>query len=171
MNKHEVNYVTHDLELVAIVHALKMWRHYLLGRKVLLMTDQCGLQYLFDQPKLNARQSRWMALLSEFDFEIKNIKGKENRVVDALSKSMKTIHLVVVRTFETNVRERLKNAQETYRFFQTVTSYLEKEPTGIKYEGYQMIDGGLLTYKNRLYILDCDCLQQRLPRIPEDESF
>jgi hypothetical protein len=87
LNEHEVNYVTHDLELVSIVHALKMWRHYLLGRKFVLMTDHCGLRYMFDQPKLNSRQARWMALLSDFDFEIKHIKGKENRVVDALAKA------------------------------------------------------------------------------------
>jgi hypothetical protein len=143
LNEHEANYVTHELELAAIVHALKMWRHYLLGRKFLLMTDHIGLGHLFDQPKLNARQARWMALLREFDFEIKHIKGKENKVVDALSRSMKTIHLAVVSTYKTNVRERVKNAQETDTFFQTITSYLEKEPTRIKYEGYQMIDGGL----------------------------
>ena len=53
-----------------------------------------------------------MALLSEFDFEIKHIKGKENRVVDALSRSMKTIHLATVSTCETNVKERIRNAQE-----------------------------------------------------------
>ena len=85
LNEHEVNYVTHDLELATIVHALKMWRHYLLGRKFVLMTYHYELQYLFDQPKLNARQARWMALLSEFDFKIKHIKGKENKVADALS--------------------------------------------------------------------------------------
>jgi hypothetical protein len=124
LNEHEVNYVTHDLELVAIVHALKMWRHYLLGMKFVLMTDHCGLRYLFDQPKLNARQARWMALLSEFDFEIKHIKGKENKVSDALSRSMKTIHLTVVSACETNVKETVKNAQEIDTFFQTVTSYL-----------------------------------------------
>jgi hypothetical protein len=76
LNDHEINYVTHDLELAAIVHALKMWRHYLLGRIFVLMKDYCGLRSLFDQPKHNSRQSRWMALLSEFDFEIKHIKGK-----------------------------------------------------------------------------------------------
>jgi hypothetical protein len=53
------------------------------------MTDHFGLRHLFDQPKLNARKARWMALLSDFDFEIKHIKGKENRVVDALSRSIK----------------------------------------------------------------------------------
>jgi hypothetical protein len=105
LNEHEVNYVTHDLELVAIVHALKILRHYLLGRKFVLMTDHCGLRHLFDQPKRNARQARWMDLLSEFDFEIKHIKGKENKVVDALSRSMKTIHLAAMSTYKTNVRK------------------------------------------------------------------
>jgi hypothetical protein len=144
--------VTHDLELAAIVHALKMWKHYLLGRKFVLMTDHCGLRHLFDQPKLNARQARWMNLLREFDFKIKHMKRKENKVNDALSISMKTIHLAVVSTYETNVKERVRNAQEEDTFFQIVTSYLEKEPARIKYECYQMIDGGLLTYRRRLYI-------------------
>ena len=70
LNEHEIHYVTHDIELASIVHTLKMWRHYLLGRIFVLMIDHCGLRHLFDQPKLNARQARWMALLSEFDFEI-----------------------------------------------------------------------------------------------------
>jgi hypothetical protein len=100
------------------------------------LTEHCGLRHLFDQPKLNARKARWMALLSEFDFKIKHIKGKENKVVDALIRSVKMIHLVVVSTCETNVKERVKNAQETYAFFKTMTSYLKKDPMGIKYEGY-----------------------------------
>ena len=90
------------------------------------MTNHCGLRHLFDQPKLNARQARWMALLSEFDFEIKHIKGKENRVVNALSRSMKTIHLAVVSTCETYVKEIIKNSQETDPFVQTLTLYLQQ---------------------------------------------
>jgi hypothetical protein len=152
LNEHEVNYVTHDVEFAAIVHALKMWRHSLLGRIFVLMTYHSGLRYLFDQPKLNVRQARWMALLSEFDFEIKHIKGKENRVVDALSRSMKVVHLAAVSTSESDIKERVKSAQETDAFFKTVTSYLKKEPIGLKYEGYQMFNDGLLTYKGRLYI-------------------
>jgi hypothetical protein len=131
-----------------------------LGRIFVLMKNHCGLRHLFDQPKLNTRQSRWMDLLSEFDFEIKNIKGKENMVVDALRRTMKMIHLVVVSTCETDVRERVRNAQETYAFFKTVTSYLKQDPTGIMYEGYQMLYEGLLTYKNRLYIPSCDDLNR-----------
>jgi hypothetical protein len=152
--------VTHDLELDVIVHALKMWRHYLLGRRFVLMTDHCGLRHMFDQPKLNTKKARWMALLSEFDLEIKHIKGKENRVVNALIRNVKTIHLAVVRTYEMDASERVRNAQETNAFFKTVTSYLRQGPTEIKYEGYHMIDEGLLTYRNRLYIPSCDELKR-----------
>jgi hypothetical protein len=108
LNEHEINYVTRDLELATIVHALKIWRHYLLGRRFILMTYHCGFRHMFDQPKLNDRQARWMDLLSEFDFEIKHIKGKENKVVDALRRSMKTIHLATVSTCETYVKERVQ---------------------------------------------------------------
>jgi hypothetical protein len=64
LNEHEVNYVTHDLELNSIVIDLKMWRHYLLGRIIVLMIYHSGLRYLFDQPKLNVIQARWISLVS-----------------------------------------------------------------------------------------------------------
>ena len=76
LKEHEKNYATHDLELATMVHALGMWRHYLMGRRFELMTDHCGLKYLFDQPTLNDRKMRWLEFLCEFDFEIKHIKGK-----------------------------------------------------------------------------------------------
>ena len=60
LKEYEKNYATHDLELVAIVHALNMWRHYLMDSRFELRTDHCGLKYLFDEPTLNARQARWM---------------------------------------------------------------------------------------------------------------
>ena len=61
LKEHEKNYATHDLELASIIHTLKMWRHYLIGRKFLLMSDNISLKYLFDQHNLNARQARWMS--------------------------------------------------------------------------------------------------------------
>ena len=85
------------------------------------------------------------ALLSDFDFEIKHIKGKENRVVDSIRRSMKVNHLAAVSTCESNVKERVKSAQGTYAFFKTVKSYLEQDPTRLKYEGYQLLNDGLLT--------------------------
>jgi hypothetical protein len=55
LKEHERNYATHDLELAAIVHALRMWRHYLMGKKFELRTDHIAQKYLFEQPTLNAR--------------------------------------------------------------------------------------------------------------------
>ena len=85
LNEHEKNYPTHDLELEAIIHALKMQRNYLMGRKFLLKTYNMTLKYLFYQLDLNARKSRWLAFLSAYHFELNHIKDKENKVSDALS--------------------------------------------------------------------------------------
>ena len=85
IKEHEQNYPTHDLELAAIIHALKMWRNYLMGRKFILNTYNMSLKYLFDQPDLNTRQAGWLDFLREYHFELKHIKGKENKVADALS--------------------------------------------------------------------------------------
>ena len=74
LKEHKKNYATHDIELASIVHALKMWRHYLMGRRLELKTDHYGLKYLFDQPTLNVRQAIWVEFLCEFYFEIKHIK-------------------------------------------------------------------------------------------------
>jgi hypothetical protein len=89
----ERNYATHDLELETIVHALRKWRHYLMGKRFELRIDRNSRKYLFDQPNLNARQSRWLEFLSEYDFDIKHIKGKENKVFDALSRRVHQLHV------------------------------------------------------------------------------
>jgi hypothetical protein len=73
---------------------------------------------------------------------------------------MKVVHLEVVSTSESDIKERVKNAQETDAFFNTVTSYLKQETTRMKYEGYYMLDYGLLTYKGRSYIANCDELKR-----------
>ena len=105
LKEHEKNYATHDLELAAIVHALNMWRNYLIGRKFELRTDHYGLKYLFDQPTLNARQARCLEFLCGFDFEIKHIKGKENKVVDALNRKVHEMHLASLSIFQSDLRE------------------------------------------------------------------
>ncbi|GJZ00086.1 putative reverse transcriptase domain-containing protein [Tanacetum coccineum] len=65
---HKKNYTTHDLELGAVVSALKMWRHYLYGTKCIMFTDHKSLQHILDQKELNMRQHRWLELLSDYDF-------------------------------------------------------------------------------------------------------
>jgi len=86
LRKHEVNYPTHDLELAAVVHALKIWRHYLLGNVCHIYTDHKSLKYIFMQPKLNMRQRRWLELIKDYNLEVHYHPGKANVVVDALSR-------------------------------------------------------------------------------------
>ena len=65
LKKHEVNYPTHDLELAAVVHALKIWRHYLLDNKVHIFTDHKSIKYIFTLSELNMRQRRWLELIKD----------------------------------------------------------------------------------------------------------
>ncbi|GJS69034.1 putative reverse transcriptase domain-containing protein [Tanacetum coccineum] len=83
---HEKNYTTHDLELGAVVFALKMWRHYLYRTRCTVFTNHKSLQYILDQKELNMRQRHWLELLSDYDCDIHYHPGKANVVVDALSK-------------------------------------------------------------------------------------
>ena len=85
LKKHEVNYPTHDLELAAVVHSLKIWRHYLLGNKVHIFTDHKSLKYIFTQSELNMRQRRWLELIKDYNLEVHYHPGKANVVADALS--------------------------------------------------------------------------------------
>ena len=86
LKTHEVNYTTHDLELGAVVFALKIWRHYLYGTKSTIFTDHKSLQHIFDQKELNMRQRRWVELLSDYECDIRYHPGKANVVADALSR-------------------------------------------------------------------------------------
>ena len=78
-----------------------------MGRRFELRTDHCGLKYLFDQPTLNARQARWPEFLCEFDFEIKHIKGKENKVADALSRKVQEMHVASLSICQSDLREQI----------------------------------------------------------------
>ena len=74
LKTHEKNYPMHDLELAAIIFALKMWRNYLYGERFEVFSDHKSLKYLFTQKQLNLRQRRWMELLEDYDFELLNIR-------------------------------------------------------------------------------------------------
>ncbi|GJX21434.1 putative reverse transcriptase domain-containing protein [Tanacetum coccineum] len=111
---HEKNYTTHDLELGAVVFALKMWRHYLYGTKCTVFTDHKSLQHILDQKELNMRQRRWLELLSDYDCEIRYHPGKANVVADALSRKERIKPLRVralVRTIGLNLPKQILEAQ------------------------------------------------------------
>ena len=86
LKSHEQNYPTHDLELAAVVFALKIWRHYLYGARCQIFTDHKSLKYVFTQKELNLRQRRWMELIKDYDCTIEYHPGKANVVADALSR-------------------------------------------------------------------------------------
>lgn len=82
----ERNYPVHDKEMLAVIYALRKWRHYLKGQQVTIITDHKSLEYFSTQPNLNERQTRWMGELAEYDYTIVHRPGKTNVVADALSR-------------------------------------------------------------------------------------
>ena len=86
LKKHEQNYPTHDLELAAVVFALKIWRHYLYCVPCQIFTDHKILQYIFTQKELNLRQRWWLELIKDYDCTIEYHPRKANVVADALSR-------------------------------------------------------------------------------------
>jgi hypothetical protein len=88
LRPHEQNYPTHVLELAAVIHALKIWRYYLLGTHCNVYTNQKSLKYIFTQAHLNMRQSRWLELIKDYDLEVHYHLGKANVVADALSRKV-----------------------------------------------------------------------------------
>jgi ribonuclease HI len=97
LKKHEEKYPTHDLELAAVVHALKIWRHYIICKRCEVYSDHKSLKYIFTQPYLNLRQRRWLELIKDYDLGINYHPGKANVVADALSRRS---HLNILATRE-----------------------------------------------------------------------
>ena len=95
LRTHELNYPTHDLELAAVVHALKVWRHYLLGNRCEIYSDHKSLKYIFTQPDLNLRQRRWIENIKDFDLSISYTPGKANVMADALSRKAYCNNLMI----------------------------------------------------------------------------
>nr|GEW68766.1 reverse transcriptase domain-containing protein [Tanacetum cinerariifolium] len=112
---HEKNYTTHDLELGAVVFALKIWRYYLYDTKCVFFTDHKNLQHILNQKELNMRQRRWIKLLSDYDCEIPYHPGKANVVADALSRKERIKPLRVralVMTIGLDLPSRIFEAQQ-----------------------------------------------------------
>jgi hypothetical protein len=97
LRKHEEKYPTHDLELADIVHALKIWRHYIIGKICEVYSDRKSLKYIFTQLDLNLWQRRWLELIKDYDLGINYHPGKANVVTDVVSKRS---HLNILATRE-----------------------------------------------------------------------
>jgi len=150
------------LEFAAIVHALKIWRHYLIGNKCEIYTDHKSLKYIFTQPDLNLRQRRWLELVKDYNVEIHYHPGKANVVADALSRkpygpkdahlqeemTQLNVHIVprgsshklsVQPTLEDRIRKAqgsdkdlMKISKHTERIKHRIFEWTMREPCGIK---------------------------------------
>ncbi|MDR3548743.1 MAG: reverse transcriptase, partial [Candidatus Pacebacteria bacterium] len=170
----ETRYPVHEQELLAIIHALRTWRHHLSGCKFKVMTDHKSLQFFQTQPMLSGRQSRWKDILANFDFDIEYIEGKTNVVADGLSRRPDHLGLVSTRSqllqlsiFQPRPPHRISAAttlladiHEAYRADPVYRAELAKRRT--RTDPLQ-VRGGFLYFKDdRLYIPADLSLQTRL---------
>jgi hypothetical protein len=152
LKEHERNYVTHDLELATIVHALRKWRHYLTGKSFEIRIDQNGLKYLFDQSNLNDRQSRWLEFLSEYDFDINHIKGKENKVADAISRRVHELHATSISMYPTDIKSKIMEAANADLQYRELVAKLQQGKIPQKVDNYNLGIDGILLHKNKIFV-------------------
>ncbi|GKV48180.1 hypothetical protein SLEP1_g55007, partial [Rubroshorea leprosula] len=133
LKPYEKNYPTHDLELAAVVFALKIWRHYLYGEKCEIFTDHKSLKYIFTQKELNMRQRRWLELLKDYDLTISYHQGKANVVADALSRKDHG-NLATILTSQRCIMEDLMRMDVRLRVYSpdTFVATLQVQPTLIE---------------------------------------
>ena len=178
LKQHEEHYPTHDLELAAVVHALKIWRHYLLGNTCHIYTDHKSLKYIFTQSELNMRQRRWLELIKDYDLEVHYHPGKANVVADALSRksycnclAVRTMGLTLCQEMEKLNVDVIQQGNLTNIIVEaTIRDQIiaaQKENKGIahikdrvrngKAECFSIDDEDVLWFKNRLVV----------PKVPE----
>jgi hypothetical protein len=148
----EKNYPVHEQELLAIICALKEWRHYLHGARFKVITDHRSLRYIQTQPTLSARQARWLEFLQEFDFEIEYRPGKENVVADALSRRID--HLNQIRTeTQVNDNELMKMIAHAY-----TDEWIAKVTASEDFS----VQNGIVKYKDKVFVPDVAEVKSRI---------
>jgi transposase InsO family protein len=174
LRSHEKNYPTHDLELAAVVHALKIWRHYLMGNRCDIFIDHKSLKYIFTQSDLNMRQRRWLELIKDYDLEVYYHPGKASVVADALSRKhcnyvtlepyneslceeMRKLNLEFVDhgnlyavSIESSLHERISMAQLIDEEVQKIKHKLEERDP--KFGCFRRDDKGVVWFGQRLVI-------------------
>nr|GFA01480.1 retrotransposon protein, putative, Ty3-gypsy subclass [Tanacetum cinerariifolium] len=183
LKPYEENYPTHDLELAAVVFALKIWRHYLYGKTFDIFTDHKSLKYIFTQKELNMRQRHWLELLKDYDANIQYHPGKANVVADALSRKnsgtmaclkiqpeiIKDLELVEVELvvhgskgyiaslkIEPNLILQIKEAQKEDGELWSVVQNIKKG----KPKEFRVDEHGVIWYGNRLCVPDVSSLRE-----------
>lgn len=160
LNEHELNYPTHEQELLAIVVALKKWRHYLLGQHFNIQTDNRSLKFLQTQPTLSSRQARWLDVISEYDFDITHVKGKLNQAADSLSR-IETNNISAV-TVDDPLLSDIKEAYTSDPYCQPIIDHVKQRAGTKQHCDYQLVNGLLYNKDNVLLIPSAQPIIRRL---------
>ncbi|XP_028794242.1 uncharacterized protein LOC114749870 [Neltuma alba] len=145
LNDAERRYTVQEKEMTAVVHCLRTWRHYLLGTKFIVKTDNVATSYFLKQKKLTPKQVRWQAFLAEFDFVMEYKPGKGNVVADALSRKAELASITSPSfPLVDRVKEGLKQDPQA-------KSLMELASQG-KTRRFWLEDGVLITKGNRVYV-------------------
>ena len=148
MNDAEVKYPVHEREFLAVIHALRKWRHYLEGQRFIIVTDHYSLKYFDTQPSLSKRQARWLDFLAEFDYDIIHKPGKSNLVADALSRQSQLKCTVISELeVEPSCTERLKSDYMKDPEYKRILKY----PT--EYSQYKLVNGKIYLAMDGLFRL------------------
>jgi len=168
---HERNYPTHDLELAAVVFALKIWRHCLYGVSFNVFSDHKSLKYLFDQKELNMRQRRWIEFLKDYDFQVIYHLGKANVVANALNRKKIQMSSLMIREISLieyfrsmNLEVSMSSNCISCNTLVITNEFLEKQLEDLKLKNFMdLLDtekpkdfslgmDGILRFKNKIYI-------------------
>ncbi|WVZ80632.1 LOW QUALITY PROTEIN: hypothetical protein U9M48_028091 [Paspalum notatum var. saurae] len=173
LRKHEVNYPTHDLELAAVVHALKIWRHYLFGNRCEIYTDHKSLKYIFTQNELNMRQRRWLELIKDYDWRYITIRGKLICLLSCVrefeSLNLGFVHHTTVATFEAEptLEQEIRNHQKTD---EKIREMREQIKLG-KAPHFREDERGTVWYKNRICVPDVDSIKKLILSEAHDTAY
>ncbi|KAG8487764.1 hypothetical protein CXB51_018053 [Gossypium anomalum] len=181
LKPHERNYPTHDLELAAVIFALKIWRHYLYGEKCYIYTDHKSLKYLLSQKELNLRQRRWIELLKDYDCVIDYHPGRANVVADALSrKAVIELRAMFTRLSISEDGSLLAELRVKPVMFDQIRSAQLKDNKLLKKremvqngttENFSIDGCGCLRFQNRICIPNTSELKKLILREAHDSSF
>jgi hypothetical protein len=192
LRKHEDKYLTHDLELAAVVHALKIWRHYIIGKRCEVYSNHKSLKCIFTQPDLNLRQRRWLELIKDYDLGINYHPGKANVVANALSrrshvnmlptrelllefcKEFEKLNLgwvsnteVISMEVDSTLEHDIQKGQLEDAKIQEIKKQIKEE----KAPGFSVDEQGTLWYKKRLCIFDVKEIREFILREAHDSAY
>ncbi|KAJ7947138.1 Retrotransposon protein, putative, Ty3-gypsy subclass [Quillaja saponaria] len=156
-------YTAQEKEMLAVIHCLRVWRHYLLGSKFIVKTDNTGVSHFFTQPKLTPKQGRWHEFLAEFDFEFEHKAGKSNQAADALSckaelAAMTYVAHISASRVATSMRERIRDNLDKDPVAQAIINLAKEGKT----RQFWVEDGLLMAKGSRLFVPKAGDLRRTL---------